>query len=46
MGKRKWRIEQKTKRRFFLTAHAMVVKKDHNTSIRKNANVLKVHEKM
>ena len=40
-----WRIEQTTKIDF-LTALAMVIKKDPTTSIRKHDNKLKVHKKI
>ncbi len=39
-----WRVELKHKEGF-LTAFAMAIEKDPITSIRKNANELKVHEK-
>ena len=45
-GRGEWRIEPKNeKKKGFLTAHAMAIKKDPTTSIRKHANELKVHEK-
>ena len=43
--KREYRIEQKTKKKGFLTALVTAIKKDPTTSRRKHTNELKVHEK-
>ena len=43
--KGEWRIEQKMKRKAFLTALATAIKKDPTTLIRKHANELKFNEK-
>ena len=38
-------LRKKNEKKAFLTALATVIKKDPTTSIRKNANELKVHKK-
>ena len=43
--KGKWRIKEKNRKEVFLTALAMVIKKDSTPSIRKHSNELKILEK-